>query len=228
MSRVGIVTGMPFERDIVLGVGRRCGWGEVAPLVEASGVGGGSVDAVLDRMAGSGISGIISFGIAGGLELGLEPGSIVLPETVLAGDGTSFLTDAGWHGRLREQLGASASGPVVSTSEIAQSRQAKEALRAQYQAVAVDMELAVIARWSEEADLPFAVIRAVSDPADFSLPPAVVSSTRTGHFDLGRLMLDVAGHPTQIPGLIRLGQHTRRARKTLAAVCEKLGPGFAL
>ena len=52
------------------------------------------------RLAAEGATGLVSFGLAGGLAPELRPGDLVLPETVQAPDGRSLPTDPAWRDNL--------------------------------------------------------------------------------------------------------------------------------
>ncbi|HVA14938.1 MAG TPA: hypothetical protein VNF99_16955, partial [Stellaceae bacterium] len=84
-----------------------------------------------------------------------------------------------------------------------------------------DLESLGVARAAEHGRCPFIVLRAVADPASFALPPAAsVGLDRDGRTAFGAVLRSVLRHPGQVPDLIRLGAHARRA---LAA----LGPAAA-
>jgi len=54
----------------------------------------------------------------------------------------------------------------------------KRLLRSMTGAAAVDMESHVAGRIAAEANLPFAILRVICDPADRSLPPAALAGMR--------------------------------------------------
>ena len=231
MSRVGIVTGLPFERDIVLRVGRRCGWADAAPLVESAGIGGPEADHIIQKMADSGVSGVISFGLAGALDPDLSSGDLVLADRAVDPAGVEYRVAASWRVRLGIEFGSKeriVSGALFSGPEMISSREEKAALRQRSAAVAADMETAAIAAVSARLGLAFVAIRAISDPAAFSLPSAVMASAGGEKVNLGRLALDVIRRPLQTGDLIRLGRHTRRACAALEKVCQTAGPKFFL
>ena len=81
---------------------------------------------------------------------------------------------------------------------------AKAALYESTGALAVDMESAVAARFAAARNLPFAVLRVISDDAGHVLPPAaLVAMKPDGGIALGRVLGSLLRHPLQVPGLIR-------------------------
>ncbi|MEM7425033.1 MAG: hypothetical protein AAF441_02990 [Pseudomonadota bacterium] len=230
MSRIGIVTGMPFERDLVRKAARDLAWGDAAPLVEASGVGGGDAASITRDMAEAGVAGIVSLGVAGGLSPAIRTGVLIVPDVVLAVDGRRWETAPEWRGQLMKYLTSSselAGGAIVSTPKLVSTCDEKVDLREQSGAAAVDMESAGIAAAADAASLPFVVLRAISDPADQGLPPAVAAGLEDGEVKAGRLALAIAKRPGQILDLIRLGLSTRAARRALAGACRSAGPMLA-
>src|ERR1041385_5642499 len=88
-DRMIVVVGMAFEARIAsrLGVPVICG-GD-----------GRYLEASLARTMAAGCSGLISFGVAGGLAPGLRPGSCIIASTILD-DAEERPTDARWAQRL--------------------------------------------------------------------------------------------------------------------------------
>ncbi len=82
------------------------------------------------------------------------------------------------------------------------------------------------APWPEfaaEKALPFAVLRAVTDPAELDLPPAAMVALKDdGSVDLGKVLFAVLKQPKQIPALIALGKDAKAARAALIARVKTL------
>ena len=114
------------------------------------------------------IRGVISFGVAGGLDPTLKSGDVVVATEVLAGD-TRWLAGLA----LNEDLIASLAlgsrrvvrGGLAGVEEVVVAQAGKAALRSETGAAAVDMESHIAAAYAAEADLPFAALRVISDPA---------------------------------------------------------------
>jgi len=64
----------------------------------------------------------------------------------------------------------------------------------------------------------------IADPVNMSLPLAInYSLNDQGDIMLGKLLLFLFLHPTELPGLIKLGLHFNAAKKTLKSVANHLG-----
>ena len=85
--RLGIVTGLAAEARIA-----GCFQGIVAVAGASPARASAQASALIDR----GIDGLVSFGVAGGLNPALAPGTVVIAGQVLAPDGTRFETDPAW------------------------------------------------------------------------------------------------------------------------------------
>jgi adenosylhomocysteine nucleosidase len=71
--------------------------------------------------------------------------------------------------------------------------------------------------------LPFAVLRAVCDPAGRSLPPAALAALdNAGRIGFLNVTASVILHPGQIPALLALARDAARARKTLIGQVKHL------
>jgi S-methylmethionine-dependent homocysteine/selenocysteine methylase len=71
--------------------------------------------------------------------------------------------------------------------------------------------------------LPFLAIRAIVDPVNMDLPLAISYSLNDrGEVELGKLLLFLFLHPTELPGLIKLGLNFSTAKKTLKSIAKHL------
>jgi hopanoid-associated phosphorylase len=187
----------------------------------------------LDALQERRFSAVISFGLAGGLDHALRPGDVVIADAVVSAAGRHET-----HGRLSETLaeGAAAKGckvapgAVVGVDAPAMNPRAKISLREQTGgACAVDMESHLAAQFADARGLPFAVVRAVSDPAGRALPPVAAKAlTPEGDVDGKIVARELLRAPHQIGGLILAGLDSRAAFKSLGRCGPLLGPLFRL
>lgn len=188
----------------------------------AVGVGGGTpagAEAAAGRLAAQGAGALISFGIAGGLNPALAPGAVLVPRRVVEG-AMDFKCDSS----LLAWLGGATCDALLAGAEIAVTRAQKSALVAQTGADAVDLESGAVARVAAGAGLPFAVLRAVADPASRDLPPAALAALNAaGRIGIFRVLGSVLRHPGQIPALIALAGDAAAARKALQVRLRMLG-----
>ena len=218
MRDLVVVCGLTAEARIAAGDGVHviAGGGDGARLADD-----------LDRVAPT-ARGLLSFGVAGGLSPGLEPGDIMVADAIVGPDGTHHDTDPAWTRAIAAALGltpvafAGVDTPLATVS-------GKADLRQRTGAASVDMESHIVARAAERHGLPLAAIRVVTDPADRALPHAATVGMRPdGKVDLAAILSSLGRNPGQLPGLIRTGLDARTAFATLLRCRQLLGPGFAL
>lgn len=192
------------------------------PLV--SSVGGNSEKAqqAAHDFAKAGVAGLVSFGVAGGLDPSLVPGDIVLANTVWRPNGDAISTDTDWRGALAAApsgLRCFADVAVASSDAAVASVAAKAALFERSGAAAVDMESHGVAIAAQEAGLPFLVVRAVADPAARALPEAaLVGIGADGSRRPFAVFAKLLANPTALPSLIRLAQDSDKAMKSLSNI----------
>jgi hopanoid-associated phosphorylase len=203
---IGIVVGLAAEARIAR---RLPGHVEVA-------VGGGTADGArraAEHLLRHGARGLVSFGLAAGLALELRAGDLVVPRRVLA-DGAPFATDRG----LCKALGGSTPHDLLHSERVVVTAADKQRLLESSRCAALDMESGVVARAALAESRPFAVLRAVCDPASRSLPPAaLVALSPDGEIGLGPVLRSLAGHPGQLPALLAVARDAYVARRALLA-----------
>ena len=92
----------------------------------------------------------------------------------------------------------------------------KAALRSATGASAVDMESHIAAAYAEEAGLPFAALRVISDPASRALPELAIAAIKpNGDIDLRKVLRGVARNPLTLSALVSTGIDFNRALRSL-------------
>lgn len=225
MSRIGIVTGLQMEARLVR-PGRSVD--EDPLLVACDGPGPRRAYEAARRLVEAGADGLVSFGLAGGLDPELAPGTAILPAAILDEDGTRFDCAEDWRDGLAAQASQDPTlqcvDALATVSRPLASVEAKAALRARTGASAADMESAAVARAAMEAGLPFLAIRAISDRAGDTIPGAALEGMRAdGHTAALPVLVYLAAHPGELGALIRLARQTGRAKRALAALAHRLG-----
>lgn len=181
-----------------------------------------------EEMLAAGAPGLVSFGIAGGLAPMLRAGDLVIA-TGVAIDGRTLAADPAWLLQLLERLPGAVSGLVQGESRIAATPERKGQLYAASGALAVDLESAGVAEACLAAGKPFAVIRAVADPADRRLPSLVLDALDAEGRPLPmKVAAGLLRRPFELPGLIRVGLDSRAALSALGAAVGRLGPALSL
>jgi adenosylhomocysteine nucleosidase len=182
-------------------------------------------EAACARLIAEGATHLLSFGLAGGLDPALPPGTLLLPDLLVFPDGTERRVEAAWHARL--STACNDLGPVIGRhlgADLAVAGAAeKSALFARTTALAVDMESHVLAQAAAAAGRPFAILRVVCDAADEALPPAALAGVKPdGSTDILRVLGSVLRHPGQIPALSRLARSAKAAERVLALCGSRL------
>lgn len=213
------VTGLRAEARIAAGSGvvTVAGGGDPARLALL-------LQAALQR----GARAVISFGIAGGLEPGLRPGTVLIARAIHDGP-DRVSADAAWIERLAARLPEARLGDLVGVDAAVAGAGDKSELRRRTGAAAVDMESHVAARLAALHGVPFAALRVVADPAERTLPPAALVGMRPdGTADLGAVLRSLGRRPRQLAALIRTGLDARAAMMALTASRALLAPVFDL
>jgi len=157
---------------------------------------------------------VIVIGVAGGLAADMAIGDVVVPEVVVD------LTD-GRELRPSPLGSARAHGRLCTSDDFITDPDALGRLRDEG-ATAIDMETAAVARVCEDQGCRWSVFRGISDDAfDPSVDDAILGLTRPdGAPDLGAVARFVAGNPTRVRLLARLGRDLKAA--TTGAVSAAL------
>jgi adenosylhomocysteine nucleosidase len=163
--------------------------------------------------------GVISFGVAGGLDPALKSGDIVVATEVLAGD-ARWLAGLALNDELVARLALGrrrvVRGGLAGVEQVIGARAGKAALWSETGAAAVDMESHIAAAYAEESGLPFAALRVISDPASRALPAIAMSAIKpNGDIDLRKVLRGVARNPMSLRALVSTGIDFNRALRSL-------------
>lgn len=205
-DRIGIVVGLRAEARLAAPLVRR-----LDGIVAVGGGGAAGAGVACARLIGAGVGGLVSFGLAGGLDPALGAGTLLCPAEVLAG-GQVFAADATLAGRLGQIL----HGRILGGEHVLAGAGAKQAAFAASGAAAIDLESGAVARAAAAAGLPFAVLRAIADPAGRSLPAAALAGIdAAGKLRIRPLLGALARHPGDLRALFGLAREAALARRAL-------------
>ncbi|MBX6321798.1 MAG: hypothetical protein IRY94_08225, partial [Rhodospirillaceae bacterium] len=200
MSRLGVITGLRAEAACL----QRALRGKRIPC--SIRVTGGRTDAAgraTQALLNAGVTGMLSFGYAGGLDPSLRPGAVLIADAIVLPDGQRLPTDAAWAAgaaEAAERLGVPVRrGAIVgcghAVTTVAEKRWLAERARAQ----AVDMESHVMARLAKPR-VPFIAVRVVLDSHDRAVPEAAAGALRPdGRVATAALLAALLRRPNQIP-----------------------------
>jgi adenosylhomocysteine nucleosidase len=201
---IGVITGLAAEASLL------------AALNWQTAAGGGTpegAEQAAESLISQGATALISFGLAGGLDPTFAPGDLILPAGI-EDDGQTYRCDP----TLITLLGGHANGKLLAGKTIAATIAEKHTLWTTTACTAIDLESGATARVAQRHNLPFAVLRAICDPADRTLPKAALIPLKPGGgINLSRILASVATNPAQIPGLIAVGRDAARARAALVS-----------
>ncbi|MGA7807915.1 phosphorylase [Bradyrhizobium sp.] len=206
-----IVTGLAQEARIAAGPGMAVICSSSDPQ---------QLRALLTVLDPATIRGVISFGVAGGLDPSLRSGDIVVATEVMAGD-ARWLTGL----TLNEELIASVAlgrrrvvrGGLAGVEEVVAAQARKAALWLATGAAAVDMESHIAADYADKAGLPFAALRVISDPASRGLPAIARSAIKpNGDIDLAKVLRGLVRNPRTLRALVSTGIDFNRALRSLS------------
>ena len=159
---------------------------------------------------------LISVGLAGALIRSLKAGSVFTPNVVVdAVDAVEY--------RCTADIKRVSGGVLVSSNAIA-GAQDKQELVSRFHGLVVDMEAAGVAKAAQEAQIGFRCVKAISDEADFMMPPMGKFVTAAGNFQTGKFALWAAVRPWQWATVAALARNSKRA--TLA-LCNRLKADLA-
>ncbi len=197
-------------------------------LVGCAGADAARAGLLARRLVEQGVAGLVSFGLAGGLDPALPSGTLLLPSLVMLPDGRALATDPAWRQRAAALLPEARSSALAGSDRALVSVADKAALRGASGAGAVDMESHAVAAAAVAAGLPFLVIRAIADPAGRALPKAALAGlSPDGGSRPGAVLLALVRRPDQLIGLIRLISDSAAAFAALGRVGGRLGPRLA-
>jgi nucleoside phosphorylase len=230
---LGLVVALAAEAKALLGRhSRRCSGarpasgddGQTRVFCLQSGPGLDRSGAAARQLLERGVDALACYGVSGALAPGMQPGEVVLAESVhVLDDGAGvkdWFPDRRWTGsvfrRLRRAGIPACLGPVCSTGDMVLSARRKEAIHRATGALAVDMESAAVVREATISGVPSLVIRSVCDPANDSLGDQMVDLlNRDGSVRWSALLLHLFRRPQLIGELWRMRQCFRSALSAL-------------
>jgi hopanoid-associated phosphorylase len=175
----------------------------------------------LQQAVDQGCHGLISFGVAGGLNSEMRPGTCVVGSAVVT-ENVKLLTDGALSGKLLQMIPGAVFGVVAGAENPVATPAAKRALHLDSGAVAVDTESHLIADAAAAYGLPMAIIRVICDPFDRALPEMALQAIRgDGSINALTILRSILLQPNKIPELLKIAFDARAARATLV-VCGRL------
>ena len=156
------------------------------------------------------ISGIVSIGVAGGLDPELVAGTLLVPAAIINSDHQLMETDAKWCANFSAALPSKPPSTLQIGTDVAiTNTKEKERLFREYKAHALDMESHILGEYAKERGVPFIVIRSVAALAGLGV---------TGNIRPLQVIRQLLPNPKQIPALLKLARGNMAAINTLKKI----------
>ena len=227
MDRLGVVTGLRKEARCLakFPVSMR-------PEIRCAGANAGRARNAARDLLAEGCDALLSFGIAGGLDPLLEPGTAIVADAIVTQTGQNFATTDRWRERLLRALNGL---PAVRSATVAGSdwpittEVERLALREASGASAVDMESHAVAEVASDAEVPFLALRVVADTLTDVVPVWVNGCiSDDGGIKPLALTTGLIAQPGDIVALLRLARTSRAALAQLHHALLLSGPRLCL
>ena len=223
---VGLVTGLASEATVAAKLYASLGEDSACPppMIACAGAKPARARKAAMDFLRQGAGALISFGIAGGLEAGLEPGAIILASEVFTPQHHLLPADSRWLGRLLAVEGPKLRvGRIIGSNSLLASTASKARVARFSGGLAVDMESHMVAEVAWEMRRPFLAVRAIIDPLETSLPRiirgAVDAEGRPRHLLIAlRLALTPWNYRRNYRRLKTVERDSRRAHGELAGL----------
>ncbi|HTX23730.1 MAG TPA: hypothetical protein VMD03_03650 [Steroidobacteraceae bacterium] len=224
----GIVVALSTEaRHLGTAARRRDGLATLrdGTLLAVTGVGRAAAGQGASRLVAADCRALVSFGLAGGLDPALSPGTILVPdEVMLEACGGTLPAAPAWCASAVRSLGEDRSvqrGRLLTSLHALSTVVAKAAAFRATGAVAVDMESFAVAEVAQAHQLPFLAVRVVVDGAADELPHALAGvMSPSGALSLARLIGRLVAEPASLAPLARLALRYAAARRSLRLIAQ--------
>jgi nucleoside phosphorylase len=206
--------------------------------IQRTEIGGATVDLIVSGMgperaaramaaaASRDYAACIASGFAGALTPALDVSEVVAAKFARqAGSEASVPADTALLAQA-VSAGAKSIEALVSSERVATNAAEKAALATSGDAV--DMESFTVLTAARERGIPGVAIRVISDRHDQAIPVDLSKAVdEHGQVSIGAVLRMVAGNPSQISGLMRLGRESKAAAEVLARFLDSFVEGLA-
>lgn len=223
-STIGLVVALPSEARALIGRGR---WQHAKGylfrrshlnnrthlIVVRSGLGMENAFLASQWLIAEGVVALGVSGVSGGLDPELEPGDMVLADSIIQenGDtcqqiweGNSKFVEISYAALIAEGIPVYR-GPIITVQKAVLSARDKQALFTKINALAVDMESAAVAAAADKASIPFFALRTVCDAATRSIPIEIFDClNQAGRVQLLHLFRMLLLRPSLVSDLLRM------------------------
>jgi adenosylhomocysteine nucleosidase len=165
---------------------------------------------------------VLMAGYAGGLRDDLSVGDVVLATEVM--DQSGKVLPATWPGQplQGEWQPPLHRGRILTVDRIVATPEEKQRLGKEHNALAVDMESAVLGQMCARHEVSFGCVRVLSDAVDTRLSPHLARLLTGEQVAVSRILLAMLRRPWLAAEYWRLAQQTRRASERLGLALGEL------
>jgi adenosylhomocysteine nucleosidase len=228
---IGVVTGLASEAAVIAAM---LDENDMTVRVACAGASAERAALKARQLVDQGVGALMSFGIAGAADPGLDSGDLVIAREVLTEFGDLYACAPRWQEALCDALPAAhlpfRHGAILGGTKLWRDAADKEAIFAITGCLTLDMESAAVGAIAAEQGLPFLAVRAVADRAGDSLPGLVgIAVKPNGRPAVGRALAALIRNPGDIPATLRLARQSELALarlRMLEAVKAALFGGF--
>jgi len=234
-STIGLVVALPSEARALIGRGR---WQRTEGhlfrrsrlnnrthlIVVRSGLGMEKAFLASKWLIAEGVVALGVSGVSGGLDPDLEPGDLVLADSIIQENGNmckqvwkddSKFVEIVYAALIAKGIPAYR-GPIITVQKAVLSARNKQALFTKTNALAVDMESAGVAFAANEATFPFFALRTVCDVAASTVPREIFDClNQAGNVRLLHLFRMLLIRPALVSDLLRTKKDFNAALATL-------------
>ena len=168
---------------------------------------------------------LISAGFAGALAPDIGRGTVLVPDRILD-DNHQCIHTLGHGDQIPWPAGKimNSNTTLITVNSVITSKEEKAQLREKTYADLVDMESAAVALVTQDADVQFLSVRAISDTSEETLPPEVsrLSKPQSSMHRFGAALAAITRRPGAVTDLWRLWEQGMSCSRTLADRLEQI------
>ncbi len=234
-TTLGIIVALPNEASVLTNQTAK----QHIPLTLSNkvtlivcGMGSSNAQQAAQLLIKQGVTNLLSFGTAGGLDSNCKAGDIIVANSCIDNNGKIIPVDTNWQQRIFNRLDKLdtvnvLNAAICESSFVVKNSLDKKTLHKKTNAAAVDMESAAIAQIANENHIPFISLRVIVDSADMTIPYVVMNNMdENGNIAIIKLLFGLLKKPGDIISLIQLADNFNKARKIMLECKNKLGIEF--
>ena len=168
---------------------------------------------------------LVTAGFAGALSPNLEHGTVLVPDRILdANQQCIYQADRSNQTFWPGDKVVNSKITLITVDSIITSKEKKARLRQETHANLVDMESAAVALVTQNANVQFLAVRAISDTSEEALPPEVsrLSQPQSPMHRFGAALAAITRRPAAVTDLWRLWEQGMSCSRTLADRLEQI------